>query len=269
MPRVLAEAVREAGGMTPRKEVIGDAELWLGDCRDVLPMLGTVDSVVTDPPYGIGFKYDSHDDTPEGYGIWIWSIIEAAESLCLSGSPVFVWQAQKNIRQLHSWFPRDWRLFISARNFTQMNRDGMPHSYEPVVVWWTEGEKWHSPQGEGIGVLRDFHVADAAGGLLRNKISGASSHPCPRQEDAMEFVIGNWVRPSGVVLDPFMGSGTTGVACARLGRRFIGIEIHEPYFNIAVRRIEQAYRQADLFVSRPTPKPVVTADLFAARGDGG
>lgn len=245
-----------------RREVIGNAELWLGDCREVLPGLSGVDAVVTDPPYGIGFKYAGHDDTPEGYGLWIWSIIEASERLCSAGSPVFVWQAQKNIRELHSWFPRPWRLFVSARNFTQMNRDGMPHSYEPVVVWWTEGERWHSPQGAGVGVPRDFHVADAAGGLLRNKTSGASGHPCPRQEDAMEFVVGNWVRPGGIALDPFMGSGTTGAACTKLGRRFVGVEIHEPYFDIACRRIEAAYRQRDLFVADP-PRPVASqATLF-------
>ena len=63
-----------------------------------------------------------------------------------------------------------------------------------------------------------------------------------------------------------MGSGTTGVACARLGRRFIGIEIHEPYFNIACRRIEQAYRQADLFIAAPVPVDPAeqrAMDLFA------
>lgn len=70
----------------------------------------------------------------------------------------------------------------------------------------------------------------------------------------------------GLVCDPFMGSGTTGVACARLGRRFIGIEIHEPYFNIACRRIEQAQRQKDLFVHAPVPIDPAdqrAADLFA------
>lgn len=57
--------------------------------------------------------------------------------------------------------------------------------------------------------------------------------------------------PSGTVLDPFMGSGSTGVACARLGRRFIGIEIEPKYFDIACNRIEQAQRQSDLFIKAP------------------
>ena len=233
------------------KETIGDATLYLGDCLAVLPTLGKVDAVVTDPPYGIGFKYESHNDTGEGYSDWIWGIIKIAENLCRSGSPLFIWQAQKNIRQLADWFPRDWRLFISARNFTQMNRDAMPHSYEPVVAWWVEGERYTAPSGCGVGVLRDFHVADVAGGMLRNKLSGASAHPCPRQEDVMKFVVGNWARPNGVVLDPFMGSGTTGVACAKLGRKFIGIEIEPKYFDIACKRIQAAYDQPDMFVEQP------------------
>lgn len=248
-----------------RTETIGDATLILGDCREVLETVGQVDAVVTDPPYGVGFKYASHDDRPEaydgGYGVWLWNILERCEASCEPGSPIFVWQAQRHIRLFHEWFPRDWRLFISARNFTQMNRDPMPHAYEPVVVWWTDGDRYLAPAGTGVGVPRDWHVADSAGGLLRNKQSGASGHPCPRQEDAMEFVVGNWTRADGCVMDPFLGSGTTGVACANLGRKFIGIEIEPTYFDIACRRIEAAYRQPRLF-EEPAPKPRAARSPF-------
>jgi DNA modification methylase len=240
--------------MTFREEHLSDSvRLICGDCREVLPTLGRVDAVVTDPPYGIGFKYESHVDSAAIYPQFIWSVLEEAESHCSEGAPIFVWQAQKNIRSFSEWFPRDWRLFISARNFTQLNRDAMPHSYEPVVVWWTTGNRFHSESGKGIGVLRDFHVADSAGGLLRNKLSGASGHPCPRQEDALEFVIGNWCRPMSTILDPFMGSGTTGVAAVKLGRRFIGIEIEPKYFDIACRRIQAALDAPDMFIERPKP----------------
>jgi len=156
-----------------RVEHIGLATLYLGDCREVLPV--ECDALITDPPYGIGFDYgDAHDDIPDGYGEWLWSVLEAQERFLPPGAPIFVWQAQKNIRRFNDWFPREWRLFISARNFTQMNMDAMPHAYEPVVAWWTPGDKWHAPSGEGIGVMRDWHVADVAGGMLRNKKSGAS-----------------------------------------------------------------------------------------------
>ena len=230
-----------------RKEVIGNAELWLGDCREVMaswPACRRVDSLITDPPYGIGFKYASHDDTPQGYGEWIWGVVERAEALCAPGSPVFVWQAQMNFRHFHQWFPRDWRIFVQAKNFVQMRNVTMQHAYDPVVCWWIDGESWREEKG-GDFVNRDWHIANSAAAVSDTQ-SLAKQHPCPRQVDAMEFVIGNWVKPRGIVLDPFMGSGTTGVAAALLGRKFIGIEIEERYFNIACERIENAQRQTSL-----------------------
>jgi len=246
--------------MTFREELIGPHRLILGDCREILPTLGKVDAVVTDPPYGIGFKYETHVDDASGYQNFLWPIIEAAERLVEPGGPVFVWQSQAWMNRFHKLFPRPWRVLVSARNFTQMNRDAMTHAYDPVVCWWKpDGVRYLAPAGEGVGVPRDWHVADSAGGLFRNKLSGASGHPCPRQEDAMEHVIGNWVVPSGLVLDPFSGSGTTGVACQKLGRKFIGIEIEPKYFDIACRRVEAAMRQPDLFIE--TAKPAVQEAL--------
>ena len=70
----------------------------------------------------------------------------------------------------------------------------------------------------------------------------------------MLYVVDRFVQPGATVLDPFMGSGTTGVACAKLGRRFIGIEIEPRYFDIACARIDRAYAQPDLFIERP-PEP--------------
>ena len=91
--------------MTRRVETIGDCTLYLGDCRDVLPTLGKVDAVVTDPPYGVGLKYASHDDAPDsyegGYGLWLWERLEVAEALLRPGSPVFVWQAGRNLRRFN------------------------------------------------------------------------------------------------------------------------------------------------------------------------
>ena len=84
---------------------------------------------------------------------------------------------------------------------------------------------------------------------------GKVDHPTQTPLVLMERFVRAMVPPSGFALDPFMGSGTTGVACAKLGRAFIGVEREEKYFDIACRRIEAAYRQPDLFVSRPEPKP--------------
>ncbi len=229
-------------------ETIGNATLYLGDCREILPTLGKVDAVVTDPPYGIGFIYESHQDSHIGYGEFIWSVIAAAESKCTAGAPIFVWQAQSNYKYFHEWFPRDWRILIQAKNFVQMRNTTMQHAYEPVVTWWTDSEEtpWREPKDSGKWVNRDWFIANSAA-AVSDTTSLAKQHPCPRQVDAMEFVIGNWVKPMSVALDPFMGSGTTGVACANLGRKFIGIEIEPKYFDIACNRIDAAYAQGRLF----------------------
>ena len=246
----------------PRTEVIGDCTLMLGDCMEILPTLGKVDAVVTDPPYGVGFKYASHDDRPEayanGYGHWLMQRLEACEALCVPGAPVFVWQAGPNLKRFNEWFPRDWRLFCAAKNYVQMRPTAMQWAFDPVVVWWIPG---NIPWSAGTAT-RDFHVANTAP-VIGQAGNIERGHPCPRPLDQVQHVVDQWVRDNSTVLDPFMGSGTTGVACARLGRNFIGIEIDPGYFEIACRRVEEAYRQADLFVPPPSRDRTAPVDLFA------
>jgi DNA modification methylase len=220
--------------------------LYLGDCREILPTLGRMDAVVTDPPFGVGFKYESHDDRPEayegGYGVWIWNIIEAAERLCKPGSPIFVWQASPNMRSLHEWFPRDWRLFCAAKNFVQMRPTPMQWSYDPVVVWWVDGTK-----GWSAGTAnRDFHIANTAP-VMATPNNIEKGHPCPRPLGQAAHIIEQWCRPGSVILDPFMGSGTTGLAAVKLGRKFCGIEKEQKYFDISRQRIANELRRPSLF----------------------
>ena len=221
--------------------IIGNATLYLGDCMDILPTLPMVDAVITDPPFGVGFKYASHDDKAEGYIEWLWPILEKAEAKCEPGSPMFVWQSGTNLRNLAAWFPREWRLFIAAKNFVQMRPTAMQWSYDPVVCWWAAGAK---PWSAGTA-NRDFAIANTAP-VMATPDNIERSHPCPRPLDLMSHVVGQWVKPAGVVLDLFMGSGTTGVACVPQGRDFVGIEKEPSYFDIACRRIEDAQRQAPL-----------------------
>ena len=232
------------------KVQIGDCTLYRADCRDVLPLLPKVDAVVTDPPYGIGFVYDTHVDDEASYQEFIWPIIERAEALLHPGCPVFVWQAQKWMNRFHELFPRNWRILIVGKNFVQIRATHMQYAYDPVVVWWKDGANpWTWKDGP---IRRDYFVSNCASTMSDTK-SLAKLHPCPRQVDVCEYVIGNWAPPNSTILDPFMGTGTTGVACVKLGRKFIGIEIDEGYFEIACRRIEQAYAQPDLFVASPIP----------------
>lgn len=229
--------------MTPKPSWERDGiKLYLADCRDVLPHLSGVDAVVTDPPYGIGFKYESHNDTPEGYGTWLWGILEAAERQCSEGAPLFVFQAMLNVKHFGSWFPREFRIYAAAKNFVQIRPIAMQYTYDPVVVWWNGKPRYCL--GE---VDRDFFVADTAS-TISNKDNIEKGHPCPRPLDQMLHIVTHWC--DGVVLDPFMGSGTTGVACIRTGRKFIGIEKEPKYFDIAVKRIEAELNRAPLFAEQ-------------------
>lgn len=196
---------------------------------------GCVDAVITDPPFGVGFKYLSHDDSPKGYGEWLWSILSECERLCRPGSPVFVWQAAKSVPRFHEWFPRPWRLFIAAKSFAQILPGPMWPSFEPVVVWWTPGEAWF-----GEECRRDFHLADTSPASRRANGDVVRGHPCPRPLAQVRHVIRQWVRPGGCILDPFGGSGTTALAALREGRDVVLIEKDEAYFAVASRRISEA-----------------------------
>lgn len=222
-------------------EKLGDnVTLYLGDCLEVMRGMDdkSMDAVITDPPYGIDFKYSLHDDSSEGYGEWLWSVLEKCEELSNPGAPIFVWQAMPNVRKFSEWFPRDWRLFAACKNFVQIRPTQMQYSYDPVVVWWKDGG---DPYSEGT-LSRDFYVADTS--PSRNTgLNNVQGHPCPRPLSQMVHVVNQWVRPGTVVFDPFMGSGTTGVACVQTGRKFIGIEIDPGYYEIAKKRIQQAQLQ--------------------------
>jgi site-specific DNA-methyltransferase (adenine-specific) len=239
--------------LTTRTEILAEGvTLHLGDCRDVMPTLAraSMAGVITDPPYGVGFKYWSHVDDRETYPQFIWPIIEAAERFVVPGGPVFVWQAQEWMPRFAELFPREWRVLIAAKNFAQMRAVAMQHAYEPVVVWWVPGAKpWRSLSGSTYA-NRDWFVADSASAVSDvNRL--AKQHPCPRQDDVCEFIVSNWVPEGGTILDPFMGSGTTGVAAINRGRLFEGIEKEPKYFDLACRRIAGALARGDLFIKRP------------------
>jgi len=237
---------------------LSEIKLHLGDCLEYMKSMPdkSVDAVITDPPYGIGFKYSQHDDSPEGYGKWLWSVIELAESKAKDGSPIFIFQSATNIRKFNEWFPREYRIYIAAKNFVQMRPTPMQYSYDPVVVWWKEGDIF----AEGTA-SRDFFVANTSPSS-RTGLNDAGGHPCPRPLDQMQRLVEQWVKPEGIILDPFMGSGTTGVAAIQLGRNFIGCEIDPDYFAIAEKRIHEATLQPQLFKQ---DKPKETQENFLER----
>lgn len=229
--------------MAIRIEHIGDATLCLGDCREILPTLGKVDAVVTDPPYGIKYVARNGDQkrvkgwVHEGQGV-------AGDDVPFDPSPFLSFQ------EVILW---------GANHYSQR----LPHGR--WLVWDKRGD----PRFYGNNTFSDCELAWRSGrgadrmyrqiwnGIVREgepaKEGQYRQHPTQKPIRLMEWCLGQ-ISDAQTILDPFMGSGTTGVACAKLGRKFVGIEIEPKYFDIACKRIEQAYAQPDLFVSPPQPK---------------
>lgn len=212
--------------------IIGNATLYLGDCMDILPTLGEVDAVVTDPPYGTGcaprggakagtVDFDSTIDLP-------WDELNNAWLKLLPPKlPVAAFCHYRTARLVGDAMRSDGLLVYVKRNPSPFGS-----SIETCV---TRGIARKSPQ----------HIT------AYNAFNG-QVHPTQKPTEVMEFVCRR--SPGKTILDPFMGSGTTGVACAKLGRKFIGIEIDPDYFDIACKRIDEAYKQPDMFIEPQPPK---------------
>jgi len=235
--------------MTERVDLLdGRVTLWLGDCREILPTLGTVDAVVTDPPYGVnyhgsvtkhgrnGFGYESFDDTPAAIAEICVPAVRMAVSIARSA---VVTPGNANA------FKYDEPKSIGAIYYPSGANSG-PWGFvcsQPLFYYG-----------------KDPYLANALGRLPNAFASTEAAdrtieHPCPKPINQTKWMVWRASLPGELVLDPFMGSGTTGVAAVKLGRRFIGIEIEPKYFDIACRRIEEAAKQPDLFIEPPA-KPV-------------
>lgn len=221
-----------------RKEIIGDCSLYLGDCMSVMPTLGRFDAVVTDPPYGIGesgknFASRSKLASADKYERSDWD-----DTPC---SP----EALDLMRALSRW------QIIWGGNYFDLP----PTSC--VLVW------------DKLGPDNDFADCELAwtnmqravrrirflwNGCMRKERHIERVHPTQKPVGVMAWCL-KWLPDSLSILDPFMGSGTTGVACVQLGRKFTGVELDPKYFDIACKRIEEAYQQPRLF-EEPAPKPV-------------
>lgn len=239
-----------------RVETIGDATLLLGDCRSILPTIGAVDACITDPPYGIGLKYAGYDDTRDNLSALIRDVIRPAiagakRTIITPGqTQVWLYPEAKWISAI-TW---DTTGTFGACGFSQ---------WMPLLFY---GDDVPGFARTNSGVLKsDLSRFTGGAGVGFNR-TGRNEHPCPKPENVMQTIVARYTDRDETTLDLFMGSGTTGVACARLGRRFIGVEISERYFTIACRRIEEAYRQRDLFISAPVaddPADARLVDLFA------
>jgi site-specific DNA-methyltransferase (adenine-specific) len=249
-----------------RKEVIGDCTLYLGDCLEVLGAIGPVDAVVTDPPYSVSLAGASASFTRlnrkgtrslsffEGDTDWPAMTAKVVERIAaaadLGALSVYCWCGHRQFGPLIE--------MLEARGFSTrflVWRKKCPAPAPPRSGWQSGAELCIYAYKPGRhfedGMFNNVIDADS----FRFGQPGKVDHPTQKPLIAMAEPIKVSTLPGALVIDPFLGSGTTGVACVKQGRRFIGIEIDEGYFEIACKRIRDAYAQPDMFVSAPAPQP--------------
>lgn len=216
---------------------IGDCTLYLGDCREFIGALAC-DAVVTDPPYGMNKEFAN--DAPEDADAIVSDVIRILRQR-VPGNVLAFWSAQRMaaIDRVFS-FPK--RVMIWNKTFALYAPHNVGYRYEPLV--WVSGKEARTKRGD---IFEAFPIAFKAN-------PENESHPTQKPLALIEEIVRDFTDDNAIVCDPFMGSGTTGVACALTGRRFIGIEIEPRYFDIACKRIEDAYKQGDFFRA-PAPKP--------------
>jgi site-specific DNA-methyltransferase (adenine-specific) len=213
--------------MTRTETIAEGVTLYLGDCREILPTLGKVDAVVTDPPYGLADRlhggkhgeWSAHFETaPE----WDKETAQGELIVSLAESPSIIWGGNYyDLPPVRGWLSWD-----------KMQE----HSSGHFEMAWTNLDI----------PTRSFRYARA------QLASEGKEHPTQKPVPLMLWCI-SFLPANATIVDPFMGSGSTGVAAVRLGRKFIGIEIEPKYFDIACRRITDATKQQDLFIEKPKP----------------
>ena len=241
-----------------RVETTEHCTLYLGDCLDVLPTLGKVDHVISDPPYDEKTHrgaVTTHDATKD-YGV-SFSHLESPESLArtlldLSERWVILFCAVEQIGGYATGAGASWvraGVWDKIAPSPQITGDRPGQAVEGVAIMHRPGRKrWN--RGGGAGIWR----------CLPEHGDSRPNHPTPKPVRLMRMMVEDFTDATDLILDPFMGSGTTGVACVRTGRRFIGIEKEPKYFEIALKRIREAERMAKCNLFKE-PKPVERKQL--------
>jgi len=218
--------------------IIGDCTLYLGDCMEILPTLGKVDACLTDPPYGI-FKNTGGDGKMFGKDT-IYSIDDSAAEWD-SRPPSKLLLRLMDFREYVIWGGNYFADVLGAsKGVLIWDKKTGNNSYADCELAWTNV----------TGTTRILHH-QWCGAFKDSERGERALHPTQKPIAVMRWAMG--FCKSDTIADPFMGSGTTGVACAKMGRKFIGIEREPKYFDIACERIRKAYDQPDLFVE-PPPK---------------
>lgn len=231
------------------RKQIGDCTLYRGDAREVLPTLKHVDAVVTDPPWGVLLRGKTlqmshrskksmlrhgqyeHEDTPQ----YVETVVIPIINLCRALASCTV--VTPGMRCLWLYPPaKDLGCFFSAGG-TGMGSWGFT-CMQPILYY---GKDPYLAKGLGS-------QPNSCGQIYPND-ANQQRHPCAKPVRWMQWLVNRASLEGMIILDPFAGSFTTGVAAVSLGRRFIGIELNRTYFEFGCQRIEEAYRQPDFFLS--------------------
>lgn len=220
--------------MIIKEERIGGQRLILGDCLEVMPLLGKFDAVVTDPPYGIG----ADKAAAKNKGKWGWTNYGESDWDSAPPPAEFFAMAFAMCKESIVW---------GGNYFT----DHLP----PRMRWlvWDKGQRDFSLADVELAWTSQDKAARAMTYSRGQALQDGKRHPTQKPIAVMEWTLG-FVPDARTILDPFMGSGTTLVACQRMGRSGTGIERDAGYFEIACQRVDEAARQDDLFV-KPAAKP--------------
>ena len=266
--------------VSERVEVIGRAVLVQADCRDVLPLLGPLDLVVTSPPYDdlrtYGASFAGGDCLEvisqsaaalcDG-GVMVWNVADATKDGSETGTSfrqaLHGMECGLNLHDTMIYlrenvnFPEDVRYF-SGFEFMFVFSKGKPRTFNPIK---DRRNKWSGTVMHGTDRQPDGSTKPISGkgkviepyGMrfnywLMSNNGPDTGHPAPMPYQMAHDHILSWSNPGDWVADPYMGSGTTGIAAIATGRNFVGCEIETQYFDIACKRIEQAQRQGDLFI---------------------
>lgn len=248
--------------MTPT-QIIGDCELYLGDCRDILPTLLKVDAVITDPPFSETPHGNAKSNRGKGYGnvaidfeVIDFEAIEQVLGLirCICDGWVISNMDWRHIAMLEDSALTGFDLirfgvWVKTNPMPQISADRPANGWDGIAYLYPRGKKkqWNGggSHGNWIGPL----VTDGA-------------HPTGKPIAMVSSWVERFTNEGETILDPFMGSGTTGVAAVQMGRKFIGIEREPKYFDIACKRIEQAYAQPDFFVKSGADKTAQQESLL-------
>ena len=218
--------------------VIGNATLYLGDCADVLPLLPRVDAIVADPPYGYAYK-------PNRNG----SVNNLSFKRNFGPEDVLIGDTGKMDFDPRPFLPlADKHIWWGANCYA----DKLPNS-KAWLTWLKADGNLKIDQGHAELAWTNLRFAIRGlnhrwCGMVRDSEHGITNlHPTQKPIAVMKWCL-SYIPDAELILDPFMGSGTTGVAAVQMGRKFIGIEREPKYYDIACKRIEDAQRQSDLFI---------------------